>query len=173
MSPKASLRPPCFRLSQADASVKPGLHFTRCVHDSTGSTPLRVPKKTKKGVGLTAEHAVARHFFRTQSVLWSVVLQLSQRESQSWSQLLVHLFWSPPKRFSETALAVQLFEHSLVQTSFELLVAMLSHCVAQVWLWVCTQVVVSVAVQFALHEVYVVCAQACSTDVAVHVVLQS
>ena len=88
-----------------------------------------------------------------QSVLWSVVLQLSQRDSQSWAQLLEHLFWSPPKRFPETALAVQLFEHSLVQTSCELLVAMLSHCVAQVWLRVCTQVVVSVAVpEWSLYQ---------------------
>jgi hypothetical protein len=106
-------------------------------------------------------------------VLWSVVLQLSQRESQSWAQLLEHLFLSPPKEPFETALVVQLFEHSLVQTSWELLVLMLSHCVAQVWLCVCVQVVVSVAVQFALHVVYVSCAQTCSTDVVEQVVMQS
>jgi len=50
---------------------------------------------------------------------------------------------------------------------------MLSHSVAQLWLYVYTQDVASVAVQFALHVVYVFCAQACSTDVVVHVVMQS
>jgi hypothetical protein len=64
-------------------------------------------------------------------------------------------------------------EHSLVQTSCELFAAMVSHSVAHDWLWVCVQVVVSVAVQFALHVLNVFCAQTCSTEVVAHVLVQS
>jgi len=80
---------------------------------------------------------------------------------------------SPSKSLFETASFVQLSVHSLVQTSCELFVVMLSHSFAQESLCVFVQDVVSLVVQPPLHMVYVFCAQACSTDVVAHVVMQS
>jgi hypothetical protein len=60
---------------------------------------------------------------------------------------------SPPKWFFETASEVQSSVHSVVQTSCELLVVMVSHSFVQDSERVCMQVVVSVVVQLALHIV--------------------
>jgi hypothetical protein len=80
---------------------------------------------------------------------------------------------SPSKSFFETASFVQLSVHSLVQTSCELLVLMLSHSLAQESVCVFVHAVVSVVVQPPLHMLYVFSEQLCSTDVVAQVVMQS
>ncbi len=108
-----------------------------------------------------------------QSVVWSVVLQLSQRALQSCEQFWWQRPASPPNLPLDTASALQLFVHSSVQTSCELLVVMESHCLVQESVCVCVQVVTSDSVQLALHWLKVFWAQTCSTEVTEHVVMHS
>ena len=108
-----------------------------------------------------------------QSVDWSVLLQLSQRASQSCEQFLWQLFMLPPNRLLDTASAVQLSVHSLTQTSRELLLVMVSHSFMHESLRVCVQLVVSDTLQLELHIEKVFWAQTCSTDVTAQVVIHS
>ncbi|MET0791711.1 MAG: hypothetical protein ABW061_09345 [Polyangiaceae bacterium] len=88
-----------------------------------------------------------------QSVVWSLVLQLSHCSLQLWAQDLPQASLLPLNLPFDVASEVQLSVHSLTQTSWELLVLMVSHSFEHESVRVFSHLVVSVVVQLELHKV--------------------